>query len=79
MLRQTTGTLSETDKKVLRIMSDRLLVTKGELLGALKKEIKDGASDTSIQRLRDMGYVKAVESMGNCYVVTQRGMRAMKE
>ena len=80
MLKQTSGTLSETDKKVLRVMSDRLLVTKGELATALKKELKDvSSSDVSIQRLKDMGYVDAVESMGNCYVVTQKGMRALKE
>ncbi|MBU0953358.1 MAG: hypothetical protein KKA90_02985 [Nanoarchaeota archaeon] len=77
MLRKANGIMTETDKKILELMGKNLLMTKLELMNALKT--KDGSNDVSLQRLREFGYVEAVESMGNCYVVTQQGMRALKK
>lgn len=57
------------------MMKGKLLVTKGELLSALDRA--DGI-DIVLQRLRDMGYIDKVESLGICYVITQQGMRALR-
>ena len=70
--------LSEAEKKVLKLMSEKLLITKGELIMSLEKEKHNGA-EMSIQRLRNMGYIEKVESLGNCLVLTQRGQRALRE
>ena len=68
--------LNEQEKKMLELMKSRLLITKGELASAM------GGSDgveVSVQKLRDMGYIEKVESVGVCYVITQQGLRALKE
>ncbi len=69
--------LTEQDKKVLEIVSRQLLITKGEIMSFLNKEKMNG-TDTMLQRLRDAGYIDKVESLGTCFVITQKGIRAMK-
>ena len=71
-------TITETDKKVLEILNKKLLTTKTELAMALNKEDFDG-TDINIQRLRELGYVEKVESLGVVFVITQRGIRALRE
>ena len=70
--------LTETDKKVLEILNNKLLTTKTELAMALNKEDFDG-TEVNIQRLRELGYVEKVESLGIVFVITQKGIRALKD
>ena len=69
--------LSENDRKILQLMGKNLLMTTGELARILKTEYNGSAP--SLQRLMEMGYVEKVESIGTALVVTQKGMRALKE
>ncbi len=70
--------ISENDRKILEIISKSHLVTLGELGTRLGTNGPNGAA-TSISRLIELGLVNKVESMGNCIVITQKGMRALKE
>lgn len=70
--------LSESERKIMEILSKQLLITKGEIILQLEKEKLNGA-DTSLHRLRNMGYVDKVESLGTCYVLTQAGQRALRD
>ena len=70
--------LTDMDRKVLEILNKKLLTTKTELAMALNKEDFDG-TEINIQRLKEMGYVEKVESLGIVFVITQRGIRALRE
>jgi hypothetical protein len=70
--------LSDVEKRILELLSKQLLVTKSELIVQLNRE-KHNGSDISIHRLRDMGYIDKVESLGTCLVITQKGMRALAD
>lgn len=70
--------LSDVEKRILELLSKHLLVTKSELIVQLNRE-KHNGSDISIHRLRDMGYIDKVESLGTCIVITQKGMRALAD
>jgi hypothetical protein len=67
--------LSESERKILDIVSKQLLITKGEIAAKLGKSHLDGDS-TVLNRLVELGYVEKVESLGTCFVVTQAGIRA---
>jgi hypothetical protein len=69
--------LSDQEKKVLEVVSRQLLITKGEIMSFLNKERVNG-TDIMLQRLRDAGYIDKVESLGTCFVITQKGIRAMQ-
>ncbi len=69
--------LSETERKVLEIMSKQLLINKGELVSKLEQSGING-SGLNLGKLLEMGYVEKVESLGICYVLTQAGQRAAK-
>ena len=69
--------LSEMEKKILKLMSEKLLITQAELVMSLEKERVNGA-EMGIQRLKNMGYIERVESLGTCLVLTQQGQRALK-
>ena len=68
--------LSETERKILDVMSKQLLITKAELTRHVGRY--DGV-DVHIQRLSDMGLVEKIESLGVAFVITQKGIRALKE
>ena len=70
--------LNDVERRILELLSRQLLVTKGELIVQMNRE-KHNGSDVSLGRLRDMGYVDKVESLGTCLVITQKGMRVLKE
>ncbi len=70
--------LSDVERRILELLSKQLLITKGELVIQLNRERHNG-SDISIHRLREMGYIDKVESLGTCLVITQKGMRALNE
>ncbi|RLJ05749.1 MAG: hypothetical protein DRP13_03180 [Candidatus Aenigmatarchaeota archaeon] len=70
--------LDQSEKRILEILSKDLLVTKGELVNRLSREGLDSV-ELGLNRLRQMGYIEKVESLGTAFVITQSGMRAMKE
>jgi len=70
--------LSEQEKRVLDVVSKQLLITKGEIMSLLNKERANGGTDLTLQRLRDSGYIDKVESLGTCFVITQKGIRAVQ-
>ena len=65
--------ISETERRILDVLSKQHLVNKGELKIKMGRE-GDGV-DLSLQRLMNMGYVEKVESLGVCYVITQGGIK----
>lgn len=69
--------LTEQEKRILEIVSKQLLITKGEIMSLLNKEKVNG-TDLMLQRLRDAGYIDKIESLGTCFVVTQKGIRAVQ-
>ncbi|MBL7206691.1 MAG: hypothetical protein ISS36_03775 [Candidatus Aenigmarchaeota archaeon] len=69
--------LTNVEREILTLMSGQLLITKTELAVKLSKE--SNGIDTSIGRLRDLGLIDKVESLGICYVITQKGIRATKD
>jgi hypothetical protein len=69
--------LTDQEKRILELISKQLLITKGEVMSFLNKEKVNG-TDTMLQRLRDAGLIEKVESLGTCFVVTQKGIRAMQ-
>lgn len=70
--------LSLSEKKILEILSKDLLITKSELVNRLSTEGLNSV-ELALNRLRQMGYVEKVESLGTAFVITQSGMRALKE
>jgi predicted transcriptional regulator len=69
------SSLSDVDRKVLEILSGQLLVNKTEL----SRKLGSNGIDSSLGKLMTMGFVDKVESLGICYVITQQGIRAMKD
>ena len=67
--------LTESERKILDIIAAQQLITKGELKIKLGKE---NGGDVGLQRLKEMGYIDTVESLGNCFVITQSGLRAVQ-
>lgn len=68
--------LSDTEKKIMKLMSENLLSTKSEILSKLGGE--GNGAEMGIQRLKNMGYIESIESLGTCLVLTQQGQRALK-
>ncbi len=69
--------LSSTERKILEFLSANLLTTKGEIARHCSTESNDGMMN-SIERLKSSGFIDKVESLGICYVITQKGIREMK-
>ena len=70
--------LTEMEKNVLEAVNKRLLVSVPELLRALEKEELDGA-ELILNRLQEEGFLSIIEPLGKVsYVITQKGMRALK-
>ena len=59
-------------------MSKQLLLRKAEIASIANLADINGV-DVTIGRLSEMGYVDKVESLGLCYVITQKGLRLIKE
>lgn len=70
--------LTMVENEILNIMNKQQLITKSELSIQLKKDNHNGV-DNAVQRLKDMGYIDSVESLGNCLVITQSGIRTLRE
>ena len=70
--------LTDLDRRVLQAMSKELLLRKSEIASLANLTDSDGV-DVTIGRLTELGYVDKVESLGLCYVITQKGLRLIKE
>jgi len=70
--------LTDLDMKVLQAMSKQLLLRKTEIARMANLTESDGV-DVTIGRLMEQGYLDKVESLGFCYVITQKGLRVIKE
>ena len=70
--------LTEMEKSVLEVVNRQLLVSVPELLKAMEKEELDGAA-VVLRRLQEEGFLNIIEPLGKTsYVITQKGMRAMR-
>ncbi len=70
--------MNTNERTILELLEKRHLVTKSELMALLARENVNGA-DVSVGRLRDKGFIDSVQNLGNCLVLTKRGLRALKE
>jgi hypothetical protein len=69
--------ISESEVKVLELLSKQLLAKPDELKNAFGEE--DGVMST-LQKREAMDYVKVVEPIGEkCFVITQKGTRILRE
>ena len=64
--------MGELEKQIFELVCKQLLVNKKELVSRFKAT---GGLETGLSRLIDMGYIDKVESLGTCYVATQKGIR----
>ncbi|MBI4176285.1 MAG: hypothetical protein HY518_03705 [Candidatus Aenigmarchaeota archaeon] len=69
--------LNDADRRVLEILNTKLLVTKDEVARQLRQDNANG-TDLNFQKLKEMGLIEKVESLGTCWVITQKGMRALR-
>lgn len=70
--------LSDTDRQMLEFFKERHLITKEEIASLTNGHARNGLK-FNVQRLVDLGFVEKVESLGTCYVITQAGMRALRD
>ncbi len=64
--------MGDIEKQIFDMVCRQLLVNKKELVSKFKAT---GGLETGLARLMDMGYIDKVESLGTCYVATQKGIR----
>lgn len=71
--------LSESEKGVLEVFGERLLIRKDELKSVLsQKGLSDGI--VTVNKLSGMGYVKFIENVGApCYTITQDGIKILRK
>ncbi len=69
--------VSDVERKILELASKNLLITKEEITRFLNRDDYNG-TDVSVGRLRELGYLEKVESLGTSFVITQKGIRASK-
>lgn len=67
--------MGEIEKQIFELICRQLLVNKKELITRFKST---GGLETSLAKLIDIGYVDKVESLGTCYVATQKGIRVFE-
>jgi len=71
--------LTDIERKILELLGSSNLLTKSELGIKVKQAGFNGTADIGLQRLRQIGYVEHVESLGNCFVLTQDGIKAYED
>ena len=67
--------MGDLERQIFDLICRQLLVNKKELVNRFRAT---GSLDTGLARLMDMGYIDKVESLGTCYVATQKGIRAFE-
>lgn len=70
--------LNDSERRVLDIMSKKLLVTKEEIMASLNRN-NPNDNGANLKKLTDLGYIEKVESIGTCFVITQKGMKTMRD
>lgn len=70
--------LTDDERRALEIMSQRHLITKEEIALLANGQGASGFQ-LNFQHLIDLGYIEKVESLGTCFVITQAGIRAVRE
>jgi len=68
--------INENEKKILELLNKRHLMTKGEITTTLNGESMDGV-EVTMGRLRDRGLIENVQNLGNCIVITKKGIQAI--
>jgi hypothetical protein len=69
------GTMGDTEKQIFELICRQNLVSKSELISKFKAR---GSLETGLARLMDLGFVSKIESLGTCYVATQKGIRTFE-
>lgn len=72
------GVLSEAEKKVLEIVSQRKLITKQEVNSLLEPH-GFTSKDVNLSRLAENGFMQLVEGMGTVLIATKKGQDYLKE
>jgi chromosome segregation and condensation protein ScpB len=67
--------MNEIERAILELLSKNLLITKSELYNRFGS---DGI-ELALQKLRDGGLIKKVESLGTCFVITKDGIKKVKK
>ncbi|RLJ07475.1 MAG: hypothetical protein DRP12_02115 [Candidatus Aenigmatarchaeota archaeon] len=67
--------MNELELKLLKLMAERTLLTTPELKNLLGEE---NGLDLALASLRQQGYIEKIESLGICWIVTKRGLQAIK-
>ena len=67
--------MGDLERQIFDLICRQLLVNKKELVSKFRST---GGLDTGLARLMDMGYIDKVESLGTCYVATQKGIKAFE-
>ena len=74
----TSSKLTGTERQILEVVNRQLLVSVEELLKAMEREELDGARPL-LRKLQEEGFLNVVEPLGKTsYVITQKGMRALR-
>ncbi len=68
--------MGDIEKQIFELVCKQLLVNKKELIARFRST---GGLETGLARLIDMGYIDKVESLGTCYVATQKGIRVFEK
>lgn len=69
--------LTQIEKYILKVFSERHLLSIGEIESVLKRKREDGV-DSALKYLISSGYIQKVESLGNCFIITKKGLKALK-
>jgi predicted transcriptional regulator len=69
--------LTETERFILKVFSERHLLSTNEIASVLKNRSDDGVASTLKDMISD-GYLQKVESLGNCFIITKKGIQALK-
>jgi len=69
------SSMGELEKQIFDMVCRQLLVNKKELVTRFKAT---GGLETGLSRLIEMGFIDKVESLGTCYVATQKGIRVFE-
>lgn len=67
--------MKEVEQKILVLLEKQSLITTTELSKILGDS--DGV-DTALARLRQEGFIKKIESLGTCWVITKKGLDVVK-
>lgn len=65
------------EKRVLQLLEKGNVLTKSELLSVLARE-RLTSGEAAVSKLKSQGLVDFVQNLGNCVVITKKGMRALK-